>query len=664
MQGVPLGALACAVVVASLHGCADRADQAENSASSSACVIVRAGAPWWNQGFAEQPGRFHVTLTARPSTTLDDVIGLSAGAAAKWSDLAAIVRFNPQGKIDVRAGDVYTSLVDYPYYAGSTYYIRFDVDVSRHAYSVWVNGTKLADDAPFRTEQSSVTRLANAASFINSQTSSSTSSIEICGIDVVQDDTTGDGCLHNRAGAGFANAVVTTTSGALIAQFVATPSEALMDGVVGYAYGPVDAYNDYAPSIRFWTNGYVEARDGDVYRADVAVPYTAGQQFWFKLVIDVPSKTYSVFIHDGNNAYELARGYRFRTQQLYVPGIDHLSTVVASPTGAVDACYFVEETKVFARLGHHETLPLADDKVALSDGIMTQLVDRTGATIGITSRGGKLAADSSGNIYAALMYPVGLMIDMYNPDLTERWERVYSVPTDLVVADVAVMSSNVVTVALADSAGVLRSLVRVDGNGGIISTTPLDAAAISLAQDGYAIARPIDGGGYTIERYWADDSLVWTQTFPGSYTITAFELGRNNIVAFGGEVFATTNFGDGELSPYCPDGCLNAYLVVLWGDHLGYSKQLGASSVKSVATNGWRVAVSSDVWTQFQYIDLQILDFWGNQIGGWYSWTINGTSDGVAMGDSGRVYLNASPMFFISPERTTYPFLFVFEAPP
>lgn len=663
MQRLAVSALMCAVVMAGLHGCADRDEEAQNIASAVACVVLRTGTPWWNQEIAAQDGRFHVTLTATPSTTTtDDVIGLSAGAASQWSDLAAIVRFNPQGKIDVRAGDVYTALVDYPYYAGATYGFRFDVDVSRHTYSVWVNGTQLASGVPFRTEQRSVTRLANIASFINPQTSSQTSSVEICGVDVVQDDTSGDGCLHSTAGAGFANAIVTSTSGALITSFVATPGQANMDGVVGYGYGTVDAYNDYAPSIRFWTNGYVEARDYDGYRADVAVPYREGQHFGFKLVIDVPTKTYSVFVHDGTNAYELARGYHFRTQQLGVPAIDHLATIIASPSGTLDTCNHSAETRLFARIGPHEVQPLESDELAISDGAMTQLVDRTGATIAVSSRGGKLAADSFGNIYVAQMYPVGLMVDMYTPDLVERWEQVYSVPADSTLLDVAVMSANEVTVALGDSTGALRSLTRVNGNGGIASSTPLEGVAISLAHDGYALARAVDGG-YTVERYYPSGSVAWSHTFTGSYDITALELGPNNIVAFGGELFAPTDFGDGELQTYCPESCLNAYLVVMWGSDLGYSKRLGATSVKAIATNGSRVAVSSDLWTQFQYIDLQILDFWGQRIGGLDSAVTTGEAGRVWMGASGRVYHDAALKSFGDPEFAPRPFLFGFAAP-
>ena len=119
-----------------------------------------------------------------------------------------------------RSGSEYRSITPYYYEAGRTYYFRFDVDLTTHTYSVWLKlysyadyYAQIAENFQFRTEQLSVTRLDNVASFVNPETSPSTSSVEVCGVNAVMDDSTADGCLHSMAGSGFANMVLPVTSG-------------------------------------------------------------------------------------------------------------------------------------------------------------------------------------------------------------------------------------------------------------------------------------------------------------------------------------------------------------------------------------------------------------------------------------------------------------------
>ncbi|HYR99477.1 MAG TPA: Ig-like domain-containing protein, partial [Gemmatimonadales bacterium] len=122
-----------------------------------------------NSAFTSQNGAFTATFDATPNGTgLDATTGLSQGAAAAYTDLAIIVRFNTGGTIDARNGGAYAATNSIAYTAGTGYHFRVVVDVSSHTYSVYVTPAGGAEQTigtgfAFRTEQSGVTALANWA---------------------------------------------------------------------------------------------------------------------------------------------------------------------------------------------------------------------------------------------------------------------------------------------------------------------------------------------------------------------------------------------------------------------------------------------------------------------------------------------------------------------
>jgi len=121
---------------------------------------------WQGVTFPVQRGRFRAEFdaAAAPSNT-DGVIGLSSVMPRYFSDLAAIVRFNPAGYIDVRDGSTYR-YDEFLAYTGGTYHFVFDVDVAAKRYSVtahlWDQPERthsIATDYAFRTEQQGVSSL-------------------------------------------------------------------------------------------------------------------------------------------------------------------------------------------------------------------------------------------------------------------------------------------------------------------------------------------------------------------------------------------------------------------------------------------------------------------------------------------------------------------------
>ena len=162
---------------------ADENDGADGAASAADTkpFVSTSDASWSNDVVPQQAGVFHIVFALVPEhqsgDAIDAVVGLSNGPAAAFSDLGPIVRFSPSGMLDVRDGSAYAADLPYAYRTGETYQIRMDVDLNRHLYSVRVqenagHSTQLARDYAFRTEQSTVAQLNNAARFTDSASGS------------------------------------------------------------------------------------------------------------------------------------------------------------------------------------------------------------------------------------------------------------------------------------------------------------------------------------------------------------------------------------------------------------------------------------------------------------------------------------------------------------
>jgi hypothetical protein len=325
---------------------------------------------------------FHAEFDVTPSASgIDAVVGLGDGSASSYTQLVAIVRFNPSGTIDARAGSEYRADVMWPYQAGVRYHIRLDLDVRTHTYSVWLRNdsgpyTAIARGYPFRTEQAGVARLNNVASKVDS----AGGAVKISGFQVVADATTADGCLIVTAGDGFVRAPLPDATVLDTVLFEATPGGPNIDAVIGLSAGPAASFSDLAPAVRFAPGGFIDARDGDVYRADVSWPYRANT-LDVRMIADLTSHTYSAFVRDASFERELARQYRFRTQQGAVTHLDHLFAIVDSPQGSVTICriHGSPSTGVaYSREGKYAVLPLAGDQALISDGVTTQRLDARG----------------------------------------------------------------------------------------------------------------------------------------------------------------------------------------------------------------------------------------------------------------------------------------------
>ena len=118
-----------------------------------------------------------------------------------------------------------------------------------------------------------------------------------------------------------------TQTGSFTASFDATPSAANNDGVIGLSSGIATAPTDLAAIVRFNISGFIDVVNGTAYTSDTAVRYTANTSYHFRLVVNIPSHTYSVFVTpQAGSEVAIATNYAFRSEQATATNLSYLSS--------------------------------------------------------------------------------------------------------------------------------------------------------------------------------------------------------------------------------------------------------------------------------------------------------------------------------------------------
>jgi hypothetical protein len=670
----------CAVIGALLPACgtgatdgdtvndtaAEASAPGDRAAALDACgAVATAGGPWWNQGFPGQARRFHVEFDATPSTVgLDAVIGLSDGAATGFTGLAAIVRFNASGTIDVRDGDTYHASSSISYSAGTTYHIRIDLDVRTHRYSVFVRfGSYLgiARDYLFRTEQAGVTQLNDIASKVDG----ATGSVAICGLSVVADATTADGCVVASAGDGFITQPVRDATVVGTVTFNATPSAPGIDGVIGWSAGEPSKFSDLAAAVRFAPSSVIDARDGDTYRADFNQTYST-RGAGFRMTSDLTSHTYSVFL-GSSEAAKLARQYRFRPSQAAATHLDHLSVIVDSPTGSVTLCSLASGASsgvAYSREGSYAIAPLPGDAAVISDGATTQRLDAGGKTVAQVADGGEVAVDATGNVFVASIASATptvatLSVRKYDPGLALAWTASVNLLAGSRIQSVATDAGGDVLVGAAAPADGSVTATRFSAGGAFVAELSAPGNAVGLDGD-QALVAWNDSGTLRITRYNLDGSTVWSRGFTGRATITQIMADPQHRVLFGGELIDSMDFGGGALHlGSTPEGPVNGFVVLLSqaGDHV-MSSRTEMTDVNGLGTNGENIAVSGLFRTQLHHLAIAQFGTNGRTFSTGFSTVGEELGEGgrIVVGPSGRLWWNLESNF---PVFNEFPYLVV-----
>lgn len=300
-------------------------------ANAATCTAASPGAAQWqNIGFTPQTGVFTMTLRATPKASPGDtLVALAQGPQSRWSGLAAIVRFNNAGTIDVRDGGVYRADRAFNYYAGMTVYLRISVDMATKTYSVYVReygvGTwyNLATDYMFRTEQQAVSQL---DTFV---TEAEIGDITSCVNEPYPwvEATPGAAQWQNR---GLWGNVISDAPGRVMSWEV-RPMAANSDALFALSYGPQTFWSGLATIVRFNSSGTIDVRNGDHYTADNVVAYQPNRTYRIHMYVGMRGDEstgydhrYSVDIRlPTGEVVPIARYYRFRTEQQNIPRLNN-----------------------------------------------------------------------------------------------------------------------------------------------------------------------------------------------------------------------------------------------------------------------------------------------------------------------------------------------------
>jgi hypothetical protein len=138
--------------------------------------------------------------------------------------------------------------------------------------------------------------------------------------------------LTGSTGDGFhALALTSAQSGTFTATFDATPSASPDNGLVGLSKGAATAYSSLACIARFNPTGQIDSYNGTGY-ATSTIPYSAGVSYHFRMVVNVPAHTYSVYVTPaGGSEQTVGLNYAFRSTANNPASLDTWDLVVTAP---------------------------------------------------------------------------------------------------------------------------------------------------------------------------------------------------------------------------------------------------------------------------------------------------------------------------------------------
>jgi hypothetical protein len=139
-------------------------------------------------------------------------------------------------------------------------------------------------------------------------------------------------------------------SGVFSAEWDDTPQASPTDAITGLSMAPSAGYDDMAVTVRFSPAGVIDVIKGaSFYQADVSMPYVANTAYHFRTVVNVPARTYSVYVTPkGGSEVLLAANYPFRSQSsAATTSLSYLnlhSDVYRTDTSLHTACNFTIQT--------------------------------------------------------------------------------------------------------------------------------------------------------------------------------------------------------------------------------------------------------------------------------------------------------------------------------
>ena len=164
---------------------------------------------------------------------------------------------------------------------------------------------------------------------------------------------TSSACFQSSA-TSWTNAPFPQQTAPFTAYYDATPSQANIDGVIGFSFNAATDYTSLAAITRFADTGSIDVRNGAAYSADTAVAYLPGVSYHFRVVIDLPNHSYSVYVTPaGGIEVALASNYAFRAEQSTLSDLNNWG-MIAEP-GSLSVCNMT----ILSPTGNFTSYPVA-----------------------------------------------------------------------------------------------------------------------------------------------------------------------------------------------------------------------------------------------------------------------------------------------------------------
>jgi hypothetical protein len=577
------GALPGILLVAA--GCSGGGEEQEPLSSARdgealACISADASAGFVVREIERQGGRFYVYFEATPSVAPSDALaGITLGSAGHYRDLAAIVRFNPDGFIDARNGSAYSAVNAIPYTAGVARQIYMAVDSISRTYSVLVDGQELARDFTFRSEQ------ANALSFDGLALKvDAGDALQICNLHVQ----TLLACDSAAPGQGFVNLELPASSAAFTLSFQGVPRAANMDGVMGISAGPATSFADLAAAVRFGPSGTIDVRSGASYSVLDAAGYTPNTFYPFTIIADVTDHTFTV-VSQQNGFPVATRNLAFRPQQATVASLGNFAQISDSSAGVLTVCDVRGSGAQGAEWVHDAerygdgtpSLAVANDRLLVSSATRTHVLDARGAVTREVTHGGTAVTDAAGNVYLVgrrddtydenvppPLPPGGngsVYITKFDPDFNPLYTRFIGTP-DVRISSPSADDHGRIAFVLRDP-NTSSTAVMLHPDGETRWSTDYPVTAVTLAPNGEAVIVTNTRESSSISRLdeWADP--IWTSTFAkeGAH-IAGVVLDSVGNVAFWGDINGTLEFGGSTFIARSAEGIRQGLLGSLGPD--------------------------------------------------------------------------------------------------
>ncbi|HEX6272655.1 MAG TPA: hypothetical protein VFZ53_06445 [Polyangiaceae bacterium] len=587
------------VVVLGCGGKLERDDvSATQEGTTESCTTVTTSSGFWTQPLDRQGGVFHVTFDAIPSAARSDaVVGLALGPADWYTDLAAIVRFNPNGFIDARNGGAYAASSPIPYAANVWRRFFLSVDLINRRYSASVDGQELARDFAFRTEHADALALDGLVSKVESG-----GALSVCNVQIQ----TLLACDSVTPTQGFVNTSLPVSSSAFTAHFIAVPRAANMDGVMGISAGPAAAFNDLAAAVRFGPGGTIDVRNGSTYSVLEPIPYIANAFYSFLMVADVQAHTYSVLAgHTGARATNLA----FRPQQASVASLGNFAKIVESSSagtlavcpldgGGAQGAAWIHDAERYAYRRY--SLAVSNDRLLLSDDHRTLVLDAAGAvTREIPYGGATSVTDAAGNLYLfgeftgsydggtgpVVPTPGGgrVYVSKYDANLNPIYTRVNGTTPEVRLSSPSADAQGQVAFVLRDHATSASTAVVLYPSGETRYSTDYPVTAVALDASGDAVIGSGAPGTITVSKLDSFGGSLWTRSFPtDGASLTGVLVDSLGNAVFWGEINGSMDFDGYQFIARSSENGSLGYIGVLAAD--GTPRFVRATSVNSITS--------------------------------------------------------------------------------